>query len=167
MSESNSPLPTGNAMSRSTGQSSGAPYVHHRTINWGDTDAAQIAFTVRFFDFAMEAIEGWFRTVLEVDWYILNIDMHLGTPFVHVDMDFLAPLTPRHGLSMSVLIEKLGRASLTFQIIGVRSDGIASFKTRFVCCFVDNRSMKPASIPPDFRRRIEEYIDATPSTVET
>ncbi len=148
-------------MSNSVGISAPAPYVHHRVINWGDTDPAQIAYTVRFFDFAMEALEGWFRAVLGVDWYVLNIDMHLGTPFVHVEMDFLAPLTPRHELSMSVFVDKLGCASLGFQINGERDDGTASFKTRFVCCFVDNRSMNPAAIPADFRQRIEAYMERT------
>jgi acyl-CoA thioesterase FadM len=33
------------------------PFVHRRRILWGETDAARIAYTARFLDFAMEAAE--------------------------------------------------------------------------------------------------------------
>jgi len=136
------------------------PYVHRRRIQWGDTDAAQIVYTVRFFDFIMEAIEGWFWAVVGVDWYRLNLDMNLGTPFVHVDMDFKAPLTPRHDLETIVRVERLGSKSLTFQISGRRSDGTSSFEARFICCMVDNRTMTPVAVPDEMRDRIRGYMDA-------
>ncbi|HXH03679.1 MAG TPA: thioesterase family protein [Candidatus Competibacteraceae bacterium] len=147
-------------MSRPTEAAMLAPYVHPRVIKWGDTDAAHIAYTVRFFDFAMEAIEGWFRNVLGIDWYRLNMDLHMGTPFVQVNMDIMAPLTPRDELRMIVLVEKMGRSSLAFGIRGERTDGVSSFKARFVCSLVDNRAMKSIPIPPEFRARIEHYMEA-------
>lgn len=55
-----------------------APYVYRRRVRWGDSDAARIAYTVRFFDYAMEAIEGWFDDVLGSDWYISNTQHGLG-----------------------------------------------------------------------------------------
>lgn len=145
-----------------------APYVHQRVIKWADTDSGQIAYTVRFFDFSMDAIEGWFRAVLDIDWYRLNLDLHLGTPFVHVDMDILAPLTPRNSLNTAVWVDKLGHSSLTFRVEGERSDGVASFRGRFVCVMVNNQIMKSVTIPDDFRRRIIDYqaacADATACT---
>lgn len=136
------------------------PFTHTRTINWGDTDAAMIAYTVRFFDFCMEAIEDWFRHVCETDWFCLNIDRSTGTPFVNINIDLMAPLTPRHSLNTQVFIEKLGNASLSFRLRGIRSDDVQSFDACFTCCFVNNKTMVSVSIPEDIRRKIEDYIQA-------
>lgn len=135
-------------------------YIHSRPIQWGDTDAAQIAYTVRFFDFCMEAIEGWFRDVVGKDWFVLNVDDNIGTPFVNINIDLKAPLTPRHCLDTHVYVEKLGSASLSFRLLGVRSDEVMAFDAQFTCCFVDNQNMKPLKIPPEFRLRMEKFIEA-------
>ncbi len=136
------------------------PYINIRNINWGDTDAANIAYTVRFFDFCMEAIEGWFRDICDTDWYVLNMDRAMGTPFVNINIDILAPLTPRYSLNTYVLIEKLGNASLIFRLKGIRSDEVQSFDASFTCCFVNNKDMVSVPIPKDIRHKIEEYIQA-------
>lgn len=144
-------------MSKPT-ETAAAPFVHHRVINWSDTDAALIVYTVRFVDFSMEAIEQWFRTVVGSGWYEMNMDRGLGTPFVKVDIDFKAPLTPRHKLKMTVLVERLGRSSISFQVTGERDDGVCSFVGRLVCCAVDTGTKKPVAIPDDWRANIEDYI---------
>lgn len=136
------------------------PFVQRRRVQWGHTDAAHIAYTVRFVDYAMEAIEGWFRAVLDTDWFELNIDRQLGTPFVHLELDFKAPLTPRHEIDNTVRIERLGRTSLSFLIDGRRSDGVDSYQARFTCCLVDNRSMQSVAFSGEMRQRIQNYINA-------
>lgn len=135
-----------------------APYVHQRVINWSDTDAAQIVYTVRFLDYVMEAIEGWWRTVVGTSWFEMNVDRNIGTPVVNVNFDFKAPLTPRHRLLLTVLVERAGRASITFNILGDRDDGIRSFTARLTACAVDNREQKSIEIPPEWRERIEDYM---------
>ncbi|MCP5426312.1 MAG: acyl-CoA thioesterase [Gammaproteobacteria bacterium] len=135
-----------------------APYTYRRRIHWSHTDAAHIVYTVRFFDYAMEAIENWFQDVVSLDWYRLNLDLHMGTPFVHIDMDFKAPLTPRHDLLVTVEVERLGDKSLSFKVFGKRSDEVDSFEARFTCCMVDNRSMTPISVPERMRNDIQNYI---------
>lgn len=135
-----------------------APYVHRRVINWSDTDAAQIVYTVRFLDYVMEAVEGWFRSVVGTSWYEMNVDRGIGTPIVNVSFDFAAPLTPRHVLQLTVLVERAGRASIAFNVSGDRDDGVHSFKARLVCCAADNREMKSVDIPAEWRQRIEDYM---------
>lgn len=77
-------------------------YIYQKTINWGDTDAAEIVFTGNYLDYSMEAIEGWFREVLKVDWYELNINLNMGTPFVHIEMDIKSMLTPKKTFLISM-----------------------------------------------------------------
>ncbi len=132
-------------------------YVHKRIINWGDTDAAQIVYTTRYTDFSLEAIEGWLRAVLGFDWYELNINRHMGTPFVHIDMDLKAMLTPQHTLYITVYVENIGRSSITFRLSGHRDDGVECYAGRFVCVVVTRDGEKPIPIPEDMRKCIEEY----------
>ena len=84
------------------------PYVQKRKPKWCETDGAQIVYTVRFVDYAMDAIEGWFRDVLKVDWFRMNTELDMGTPFVKIDMDIQSPLTPHHELEVRVLVERMG-----------------------------------------------------------
>lgn len=136
------------------------PFVHRRVVNWGDTDAARIVYTGRFLDFALEAIEDWFRTVVGYGWYEMNVDLGVGTPFVKADIDFKAPLTPRDELRTTVLVERAGRSSMTFNVEGEREDGVRSFTGRLVCCAVATGEMKPVEIPADWRERIDRYVAA-------
>jgi acyl-CoA thioesterase FadM len=135
-------------------------YEYRRRPLWGETDAAQIVYTVRFADYVMEAIEAWFSYVVGKNWYELTTELGLGTPFVRLEMDFLKPLTPKDELLMPVRVEKLGNASLGFYVVGTCKGDEISFKARFVCCMVDSKTLQPKRIPDEFRQRIQAYIDA-------
>jgi acyl-CoA thioesterase FadM len=131
------------------------PYVHSTQIRFGDTDAAQIAYTGRFPQLALDAIDGWFRERLDTDWYRLNIDEKIGTPFVHLSVDMRSPLTPRDVLATTVLVAKAGNASVEFSVIG-RVGARVSFEGRFVCVFVDLPTGKPMRIPDRYRAVVIE-----------
>jgi 4-hydroxybenzoyl-CoA thioesterase len=136
-----------------------APYVHRYQVSFSDTDSAAIAFTGRFPMFALDAIEGWFRDRLGTDWYRLNMDDHTGTPFVHLSLDFLAPLTPRDVLVSTVLLAKAGRSSLTFRVLGAaEADARACFEGRFVCAFTDHDVAKSIPIPDKFRTVVDREV---------
>jgi 4-hydroxybenzoyl-CoA thioesterase len=133
-------------------------YEHRRRPLWSESDPAQIVYTARFTDYVLEAIEGWFSYVVGSNWYELHTDFGLGTPFVRLEMDIQKPLTPKNELTMPVLVEKLGSASLGFYVVGKRDATDISFVARFVCCMVDSETMKPTRIPDEFRQRIRAYI---------
>ena len=124
----------------------GAPFVHRRRILWGETDAARIAYTARFLDFAMEALEGWFQDRLGVGWYELNVDHGVGTPFVHASLDFRSPVTPRDTLDSSVLLVGRGRSSLRFAVAG-RVGNRLVYEAKLACAFVDAAAMRPIPAP--------------------
>ena len=132
------------------------PFSHRRRILWGETDAARIAYTARFLDFAMEATEAWFRERVGIGWYELNVDHGIGTPFVHVSLDFRSPVTPRDELSTTVLLSRLGGSSLRFAVAG-RADGGARlvYEGTLVCAFVDNAAMRPIPVPERFLPALE------------
>ena len=130
------------------------PFAHRRRILWGETDAARIAYTARFLDFAMEAVEGWFQDRLGLGWYELNLDHGIGTPFVHVEMDFRSPVTPRDVLDSTVLLSRLGGSSLRFAVTG-RAGGRLVYEAVLACAFVDAARMRPIPVPERFRPALE------------
>jgi acyl-CoA thioesterase FadM len=131
------------------------PYVHEAQIRFSDTDAARIAYTGRFPNLAMDAIDGWFRDRLGTDWFTLNVDEGVGTPFVHLSVDMRSPLTPRDLLASTVLVAKAGNSSLEFRVVGRVGERV-SYEGRFVCVFVDLPTGKPMPIPQRFRPAVTE-----------
>ena len=143
------------------GAGGGAPFVYRREIFWGDTDTALIVYTGRFVDYALEAIESWYRTHLDTDWYRLNVDRKIGTPFVHVEMDFVSPLTPKDQLAVEVRVDHLGTSSLGFRVFGYANDDRLSFRGHMVCAFIDIATKSKIPIPDEFRDRIAAYQAST------
>lgn len=145
-------------MSRPTEKS--YPFVHPRRIRWGESDPARIVYTARFLDFAMDAIEAFFTDRLGASFYEFNLDHGIGTPFVHVELDFRSPLTPRDTLETEVRLARLGGSSLTFNTTGRVGDRVA-FEGKQVCAFVDvsGSAMKPIPVPERFRMLLQPDAD--------
>ncbi|WP_338664391.1 thioesterase family protein [Pararoseomonas sp. SCSIO 73927] len=112
------------------------PFVHARRVKWGESDPARIAYTARFLDFSMDAIEAFLLDRLGAGFYELNVDRGVGTPFVHVELDFRSPLTPRDELETEVRLVRLGGGSLGFAVRGRVGERLA-FEGRMVCAIAE------------------------------
>ena len=132
------------------------PFIHVRRIRWGESDPARIVYTARYLDFAMDAIEAFFTDRLGASFYEFNMDHGIGTPFVHVELDFRSPMTPRDTLMTDVRLARLGGSSLHFAVAG-RVGERQCYEGRLVCAFVDTTGpqMKPIPVPPAFRALLE------------
>ncbi len=137
-----------------------APIEYTRRPQWSDTDAARIVYTGRIADYVIEAIDHFMREVVRIPWFELNLDHHLGTPFVSLSYDIYTPITPRDELRCPVLVEKLGNSSVIFHVEIYLEDGTKAVDGRSVNVFVDNRDMTKVDIPSDIRERIQAYMDA-------
>ncbi|MCB1363845.1 MAG: acyl-CoA thioesterase [Rhodobacteraceae bacterium] len=146
-------------MNKQTYAGGPAPYIHEVRVGWGHCDPAQIAFTGHIPWFALEAIDAWWEVHLDgTGWFQLNIDRNVGTPFVHMSLDFSSPVTPRHPLMCEVAPVRIGTKSIEFQVIG-RQDGRTCFQGRFVSVFVisDQHGVSiPA--PEDIRAVVEAHL---------
>ncbi len=134
-----------------------AVFTHEITVGWADCDPAAIAFTGRVPYWALEAIDAFWREVVGADWYALNLDQNIGTPFVHLSLDFSAPVTPRHKLICAVDVASLGTTSITFAITG-RQGAVTCWKGRFTCVFVVSDAMTPRQPPAEIRARIAPLV---------
>jgi len=138
------------------------PYVHKRRILFGDTDAAGIVYTSRFPDYCMQASEHWFRECLEIDWYDININGGMGTPVVHMELDFMASLIGGDELNVEVTVENFGNATVTLAFLGYKNTAVSGrdnpcFSARFIYCFFSKKVNGSMAIPQRQRELLERY----------
>lgn len=134
-----------------------APFSMPRRIGFGETDAARIVYTVRFFDYAIDAIDAWFDSIAGASFYVLNTEYDISCPFVHAELDFQAPLRPGDDLVTQVFVERLGRSSLTFRVRGMLRAGRPCFSGRFTVSFIAPSLMKAMPVPAEIAARVELY----------
>ena len=138
------------------------PFIHEIRPVWGDLDPARIVYTGRFTDYAMRAIDAWMLDRTGADFYRMNFEWGIGTPFVHTECDLKSSLTPRDTLLIAVRVDKIGTSSLTFRVEGtIEADGRPCFTGRFVCVCVEaaEQSQNPRSMPLDRRIKVAAQAD--------
>ena len=136
------------------------PMIMRRRIRWGDCDPAGIVYTPRFTHFCVEAMETWFGEITGTSWYHLGRDMGLGTPLVHSEIAYKHPLWPGDVLDVTILPERLSRATFGLKFEGRNGGGELCFTGHFVAAFIKKATMKATGIPADFRTRMEAYAQA-------
>jgi len=142
-------------MRTKTGQ---PPYEHEIRVSWGDCDPARIAYTARIPWWALDAINAWWEAHLGGDgWFQMELDRNVGTPFVHMSLDFRAPITPRHRLICKVAPTRLGTSSIEFRVEGWQDGGLC-FEGRFVCVFIVANEFRPRPAPADIRAVVAPLI---------
>ena len=131
-------------------------YHHDIIVGWGDCDPAQIAYTARIPAWGLEAVEGWYKACIGINWFDLNLDHGLGTPFVSLNFQFKSPIRGSGKLDIQVFVAKLGNSSIRHVVEGYQ-DGSFCFTGDTTAAFVDASKMKPISVPANIRDRIENY----------
>ena len=138
------------------------PFTHEIRVGWGDCDPARIAYTANIPAWALQAIEAWWEHLLGgPGWYHVEFDLGWGTPFVHMDLDFRNPITPRHRLVCTVSPTRLGASSITFRVTG-RQGGVLCFEGRFICVFIHSGSLVKRDVPDTVRRLVEPMLGEAP-----
>lgn len=133
-------------------------FYHEVNVSWGDCDPAKIVHTARIPWFALDAINAFWEHVLGGDgWFQLELDRNVGTPFVHMSIDFRSPVTPRHRLICKTRPMRLGTSSIEFEVIG-KQDDKTCFEGRFVCVFTVADEFKKRSVPQEFRSVLAKYL---------
>lgn len=132
-------------------------FVHTIRVRFADCDPARIAYTGRLPEFALEAIDAWWAWATGFDWYQMNIDQNMGTPFVHMSLDFRAPVTPRHPLECHVRLIHLGESSVRFRVQGWQK-GELCFEGQFVEVFVAAAEHRKIPAPPHVRAKLEPLL---------
>lgn len=137
-------------------------YTHEIRVGFGDCDPAKIAYTARIPWWALDAIDAWWEHNVAGGagggWYHIEFDRGFGSPFVHMSLDFRAPITPRHRLICKCAPTRLGTTSVEFRVTGAQN-GVLCFEGRFVCVFTNPKEFAKAPPPEDVRAIIEGLIE--------
>lgn len=134
-------------------------FLQERAVSFADCDPARIAYTGRLVDFALEAIEAFWRETLDgQSWFEFNLDHGLGTPFVKMEMSFSAPVTPREVLILHVDPVALGTSSIAFRIEGFQQRR-SCFVGSFVCVFISTADFQKTPVPGWIREKLERRYD--------
>ena len=136
------------------------PFTVTRKVKWGDCDPAGIIYTPRVLDYAMEILEAWYREVVGAPWLTLNREMSMGVPTVRAELDFLAAPQPDQDMVLDLLVEDLGRSSITLLVTGRDRAGKAYFRAKLIACCIARPAFTPIASPPAFRSRIQAYRKA-------
>lgn len=131
-------------------------FIHSIRVGWADCDPADMAYTGRIPCWALDAIDAWWAATAKHDWYQLNLDRNVGTPFVHMSLDFRAPITPRHTLDCEVTLLKIGHSSIRHRVRGFQN-GTFCFEGEFVAVCVVADKLKPQSLPDDILDAIQSH----------
>lgn len=134
-------------------------FEHEIRVGWGDCDPAKIAFTGRLPNFAIEAIEAWWEHHAGGGWYHIELDRGIGMPFVHMSLDFRAPVTPRHRLICAVRPTRLGETSVAFHV-EARQGGTLCFEGDLVSVFVVAGELRKTPPPQWLRDVVEPHLPA-------
>jgi uncharacterized protein (DUF924 family)/acyl-CoA thioesterase FadM len=131
------------------------PFTVRRRLHWSDADAAQIGYTGRFIDIALEAGEFWLEDVCGTSWFGMR-RRGVGSPMVKAEVEFTAPIRPGERMDIEIAIDRLGSSSLTWSARGFRDD-LDIFTARFTSVLLNLETGRPTPYPDDWRAQIAGY----------
>lgn len=125
-------------------------------IRFSHCDPAGIVYFPHYFNMFNGLIEDWYTEELDVNYADLILHDQHGFPFVHIDTDFKIPSRMGDRLDLTLLIEKIGRSSLSLVIVG-HHDGIERLRARTVTAMMSLASRRSVEMPISLRQSFEAY----------
>ena len=134
-----------------------------RRVEFCETDAAGIAHFASLICY-MEQAEHAFWRHLGTSVVVLEEDLHIGWPRVHVQCDYRGSAKFEDVLQISVRLLKLGSKSLTFGFTILRGGkAIAEGQMVTVCCEVrSHEALRSIVIPDSLREKLRPYLQQQP-----
>ena len=125
-------------------------------IRFGRCDAAGIVYTPQYFDLFISVIEAWYIDALGIDYYDTLMGRRVGLGYAHASCEYFAPSSMGDVWTVIVMIERLGRSSLT-TTLHVMVDGRERARGRLVSVATDLATGSVIPIPPDIKTALEHY----------
>ncbi|HVL75767.1 MAG TPA: tol-pal system-associated acyl-CoA thioesterase [Noviherbaspirillum sp.] len=134
-----------------------APFCWKVRVYYEDTDTGGVVFYANYLKFFERARTEWLRAAGIGQQQLAETH---GAIFVvkHTEVDYHAPAKLDDELKLSVVVERLGRASVQFiqeawRIQGAQADLLATGRIRVGC--VDTATFRPRPIPDTVLARIK------------
>ena len=125
-------------------------------VRFSHCDPAGIVYFPHYFDMFNGLIEDWYSEELKRDYASLVMGNRFGFPFVHIECDFKIPSKMGEVIDLTLLVERIGRSSLSIVIVCHR-DGLIRLRARMVTAMMSLETRKPLPLPDGLRAAIEDY----------
>jgi acyl-CoA thioesterase FadM len=135
------------------------PFTATRSVLWGECDPSGFIYTPRALDYSTELIHA-FTLALTGQTDGQNIKEGWGMPMVRVECDYIKALLVDQDVVLTLTVERLGSASVTYNIDAKGPDGTEYFRVRQISCAITLDPVKAIPIPEGLRARIEAYQSA-------
>ena len=129
-------------------------------IRFSHCDPAGIVYFPHYFNMFNGLIEDWYTEELNTNYADLILHDQHGFPFVHIDTDFKIPSRMGDRLDLTLLIEKVGRSSLSLLIVGHHA-GVERLRARTVTAMMSLVSKRSVELPASLRQAFETYAAKT------
>jgi acyl-CoA thioesterase FadM len=132
-------------------------FTFERRVGFGECDPARIFFSPRAADYAMEAVELWYDSVLGVSWGDLVKRHDLEARFLSMECDYLRPLTAGQVIQVRVSVVEMAGSTITLRATAELGPDEPAFSVCLVTCFVERSHGGAIPIPEVYRERVESY----------
>ncbi|WP_225772698.1 thioesterase family protein [Inquilinus sp. Marseille-Q2685] len=133
-----------------------AAFAARQPIRFEHCDTAGIVFFARYFTMMQGAVEEWFAAELGLDYPDIIQRRRVGLGYVRAECDYVKPARLGDVLSLTLLVERVGRSSIGLAFHGHR-DGEPVLIGRLVLVTTDIHEAAPIPIPADIRAAVEAY----------
>ena len=136
-------------------------FVTERKIRFSHCDPAGIVYFVNFFDMVSGAVEDWFGEAIGWTFNDMHIRRRMGFPIVNTGCEFFRPCHLGDRLELALVIARLGRSSIEFEVTG-RVAGDEKFRARHKVAMMSLDTLRALPIPDDLRQKMQPYVKETP-----
>lgn len=137
-----------------------AAFTRSVPVRFSHCDPAGIVYFPHYFDMFNGLIEDWYGQELSHDYSELIMGSRYGFPFVHIECDFKIPSRMGEIIDLSLLVERVGRSSLTIVIVCHR-DRLERLRARMVTAMMSLQTRQAVPLPAALREQIEAYQQRT------
>lgn len=132
-------------------------YIHRAPVRFTHTDPAGYVFFPRFFEMFQAAVEDWFTHCLGLNYAEQILTHGVGFPTAHTECDFQRPCRLGETLELRLVLEKIGRSSITLRFDGSVA-GQARLRARSVLVAIEMVHGRPQPLGSVLRARLQAYL---------
>lgn len=125
-------------------------------IRFSHCDPAGIVYFARWFDLLNGVVEDWFSGGLGLDYHGFIRDRRIGLGYGHAGADYMRPGLMGDEIACAVLVERIGRSSLTLRLPALRGDEPV-LDARLVIVTTDLDRHRATPLPDELRGALERY----------
>ncbi len=127
-------------------------------IRFAHCDPAGIVFYPRYFELINSVVEDWCEQVLGVSFHEMHLVQGVGLPTVKIEAEFLKTSTLGDELVAELSVLKLGRASLTVQVIMKGQEDDLRLRAQLVLVMAQVNERRAIALPENLRAQMQRYL---------